>query len=120
MSELSYPSFPLRAFVVMGALLAVFLAAAIVVNFSGGPRLRDCAVAAERVMVARGDSVDMMELAGPGAVRACHGLTTRQYAQALQRTYRIEYGGRLPKQPLSHDVPPSAYKALSAHSQTGS
>ncbi|HEX9031205.1 MAG TPA: hypothetical protein VF834_05130 [Streptosporangiaceae bacterium] len=116
MSELSYPRFPLRAFVVIGAVLAAFFAAAIVASSGGGPSLRGCAVAAERVMAAHGYSADLMELDGPRAVRACRGLTGRQYAQALRRTYRIEYGGRLPRQPLSHDVPPAAYKSLSARS----
>jgi hypothetical protein len=120
MSELSYPRFPLRVFVGMGALLAAFCAVAMIMSSGGGPSLRSCAVAAERVMVARGYSADLMELAGPGAIRACRGLTARQYARALRRTYRIEYGGRLPEQPLSHEVPPAAYKSMSARSRTGS
>ena len=120
MSELSYPSFPRGALLVAGAVLLALCAGAIVVNAragaGAGPSLRGCAVAAERVMVARNYSVDLMELTGPGAVPACHGLTARQFARALSRTYQIEYGGRMPATPVSDNVPPPAFKALSARS----
>lgn len=122
MSELSYPSFPRRAFLAAGAALLAFVAAVVLVNASAdagagtGPGLRACAVAAERVMVAENYSVAIMELTGPDSVRACHGLTERQFARALSRTYEIEYGGRLPKQPVSFNMPPPTFKALSSRS----
>ncbi len=114
MTELSYPAFPGRAFLAAGTVLLVLVAAAIVVN-KNGPSVSACAAAAERVMVARNYSVEMMELAGPGSVPACRGLTVDQYAQALLDTYRIEYGRLLPRTPVRYDLPPPSYKARSAN-----
>lgn len=120
MSELSYPSFPRRAFLAAGAALLALSVIAVVVNEGAGaragPSLLSCAVAAGRVMVARNYSVAVMELTGPDSVPACHGLTARQFARALSRTYEIEYGGHLPAEPVSYNMPPPAFKALSARS----
>ena len=113
MTELTYPSFPRRGFLAIGAVVLALVTAAIVVNQSGED-LRACAVAAERVMAARNYSVAMMELIGPGAVRACHGLTALQYDEAVLAAYRIEYGGRLPASSITDDTPPPAFRARSA------
>lgn len=115
MTELTYPRFPVRALVAIAVALAALVPVAIALN-AGGPSERACAIAAERIMAARGYPVALMELTGPGAVRACHGLSRQQYAQSLLATYLIEYGKHLPSVPLPREVPPPAFKALSARS----
>jgi hypothetical protein len=95
------------------------MAVAFVVNRSS-PSVPACAHAAERVMVARQFSVDMMELAGRGSVRACRGLSEAQYVQALLDTYQIEYGRLLAKVPNNYAVPPPSYRARSAMSESRS
>lgn len=119
MTELSYPAFPKRAFLAIGAVALALMAGAVIVNH-GGRSLHGCAIAAERVMAARSYSADMMELIGPGTVPACRGLTARQYAQALLDAYRIEYGRHLPEVPINYAVPPPAFKALSAQDESRS
>lgn len=117
MTELTFPAFPARALATAGAVLLALVAAAVAVNGSG-PDLAACARAAAQVMSARGYSVGMMELAGPGAVGACRGLSSGQYAQALLQTYQIQYGGRLARTPVSDNMPPPSYKSLSAISES--
>ena len=118
-TELSYPAFPKRALVAGGIALLVLMAVAFVVNRSG-PSVARCARAAEHVMVARQYSVATMELAGQGSVPACRGLSDGQYVQALLDTYQIEYGKVLAKVPANYAVPPPAYRARSALSESRS
>jgi hypothetical protein len=116
-AELSYPRFPSRLFVLAGALVAVLIATAFALQDNRSrPHVHACAVAAERVMVTRNYSAEVMGLIGPDPIAACHGLSSGQYAQALADTYRIEYGRFLSRVPLSHEVPPPAFKSLSAQS----
>lgn len=119
-TSISYPSFP-RRFLLMAVAVALVLAAgAIALNTTmldqRGDGVRACTVAAARIMAARGYSADMMQLTGPAAVRACRGLSARQYRRALAATYLIEYGGHLSREPLSRDLPPPSFRARSAHS----
>jgi hypothetical protein len=116
-NDLSYPRFPVRVFLA-GGMLAVALAITAIVVPDSGPDVPACAAAAERVMVARTYTVNMMALIGPGPIRQCRGLSASQYAQALADTYRIEYGRSLPRVPVSQGVPPPDYKALSARDQS--
>jgi hypothetical protein len=118
-TELRYPAFPKRALVAGGTALLALMAVAFVVNRSS-PSVQACAHAAERVMVARQFSVDMMELAGRGSVGACRGLSEAQYVQALLDTYQIEYGRLLAKVPSNYAVPPPSYRARSAMSESRS
>lgn len=113
MTELTYPSIPRRVIAALGAALAALCAAAIVVNLSG-PDVRGCAAAAGRVMAARNYSIDAMRRIGPGRLPACRGLTAGEYRQAVADAYVIEYGRRLPSVPLSRDMPPPSFRALSA------
>ena len=112
----AYPSFPRRALLTIGAALAALATAAIVVNQSG-PSVRDCAVAAERVMATRNYSAAMMETMGLGAVRACDRLTAAQFRQAIGDAYQIEFGSRLAHVSIIGDVPPPTFRALSAQSE---
>jgi hypothetical protein len=112
-TELTYPSFPRRGFLTIGAVVLALVAAAILANRSSAD-LRACAVAAERVMAARNYSVATMELIGPGPISACRGLTASQFDQAVLAAYRIEYGGRLPTRSIRDDAPPPAFRARSA------
>jgi hypothetical protein len=112
-TDLTYPSFPRRALVAIGAALVALCAVAIVVNRSG-PDARTCAAAAEHVMAARNYSIDAMTRIGPGPVPDCHGLTAGQYGQAVADAYLIEYGRRLPSTSISGDAPPASFRALSA------
>ena len=117
MNELRYPAFPKRAFLAAGTALLALMAVAIVVNRSG-PSVRACAHAAERVMVARDYSVTVMELDGKRSVPACRGLSDSSYVQALLDTYKIEYGGLLPRESIGYAVPPPSYKARSAAAES--
>jgi hypothetical protein len=114
-SDLTYPRFPRRALAALGAVLTALCAVAIVVNKSG-PDVRGCAAAAERVMAARNFSVDAMTRIGPGRVAACRGLSAGEYRQAVADAYGIEYERRLPDTPVSRDIPPPSFRALSARS----
>ncbi|MGN6794710.1 MAG: hypothetical protein ACTHJW_20180, partial [Streptosporangiaceae bacterium] len=82
MTELTYPAFPRKALLVLGAALLALCAFAVVVNQSG-PDARGCAVAAARVMTARNSSVAAMKRIGPERVPDCRGLTTSQFGQAV-------------------------------------
>jgi hypothetical protein len=115
MSELTYPGFPRRAFAAFGAVLAALCAAAIVVNKSG-PDVPGCAAAAERVMAARNLSVGATARLGPGRLPACRGLSAAEYRQAVADAYVIAYRHRLPDVPVSRDIPPPSFRALSARS----
>ncbi len=119
MNELTYPSFPKRAFAVAGAVVLVLIAAAIVVNESG-PSVPGCARAARHVMTRRDYSLDRMRLNGPGSVPACRGLTAGQFADAVVIAYQAEYGRFLPRVPITRDLPPPSYKALSAQDEARS
>jgi hypothetical protein len=112
-TDLTYPSFPRKALVAVGAALFALCAVAIVVNRSG-PDMRKCAAAVEHVMAARNYSIDAMTRIGPSRVPACHGLTDGQYGQAVADAYLIEYGRRLPSTSISRDIPPASFRARSA------
>jgi hypothetical protein len=114
--ELSYPSFPRRAFLAIAAVMLALAGVVVAVRESGAdlPSVAGCAVGAERVMAAHDYSVDLMALIGPSAVRPCRGLSRRQYGQALLDTYRIEYGRNLPKLSSSNDRPSPAFRTRSA------
>jgi hypothetical protein len=112
-TELTYPAFPRRALGAFGAVLVALCGVAIAVNRSG-PDVPGCAAAAARVMTARNYSVPAMTRLGPGRVAGCGGLTTGQYAQAVADAYVIDYGRRLPHAPVSGNVPPASFRALSA------
>ncbi len=113
MTELTYPAFPRKALVAIGAALVALCAVALVINGSG-PDERGCAIAAERVMAARNYSVFTMSRMGPDRLPACRGLTAGQYGQAVADGYRLEYGGRLPSASIARNVPPPSFRALSA------
>jgi hypothetical protein len=119
MSELTYPSFPKRAFAVAGAVVLVLIVAAIVANESG-PSVPGCARAARHVMATQSYSPDLMELNGPGSVPACRGLTAGQFADAVAIAYQAEYGRFLPRVSITHSLPPPSYKALSAQDEARS
>jgi hypothetical protein len=119
MTELTYPSFPKRAFAVAGAVVLILIVAAIVRNESG-PSVPGCARAARHVMVSRNYSPDLMELTGPGSVPGCRGLTAGQFADAVVIAYQAEYGRFLPRVSITHSLPPPSYKALSAQDEARS
>ena len=119
MTELTYPSFPKRAFAVAGAVVLVLIAAAIVANETG-PSVQGCARAARHVMVRRDYSPDDMQLNGPGSVPACRGLTAGQFQAAVVIAYQAEYGRFRPRMSLTHNLPPPSYKALSAQDEARS
>ncbi len=100
MTELTYPSFPKRAFAVAGAVVLVR--------------------AARHVMVRRDYSPDDMQLNGPGSVPACRGLTAGQFQAAVVIAYQAEYGRFRPRMSLTHNLPPPSYKALSAQDEARS
>jgi hypothetical protein len=111
----AFPSFPWRAFIALGAVLAALCGVAIVVNESG-PDVHGCAATAARVMAAHDYSADVMARLGPGRVPGCRGLSADEYGQAVADAYVIEYGRRLPDVPVSRGVPPPSFRALSARS----
>jgi hypothetical protein len=119
MTDLRYPAFPKRAFLAAGTALLALMAVALIVN-RGGSSVGACAQTAERIMVARDYSVEMMELTGQRSVPACRGLSDAQYVQALLDTYKIEYGGLLPESSINYAVPPPSYKARSAGTESRS
>ncbi|MGI9007274.1 MAG: hypothetical protein ACR2FU_13955 [Streptosporangiaceae bacterium] len=106
MADLIYPAFPRRAFVLGGLVVIAVIAAAVVVNLSG-PSLARCTAAVRQEVARRGQ-------AGPGALRACDGLSAAQVTAARTTAYRAEYGRFLRGIPITSDVPPAAYRARSA------
>jgi len=119
MTELTYPSFPRRVFAVGGAVVLAAIVAAIVGNESG-PTVPGCASAARLVMARHDYSPDLMRLDGPGSVPACRGLTAGQFTDAVVIAYQAEYGRFLPRVPITHNLPPASYKALSAQDEARS
>lgn len=113
MTELTYPAFPRRPLAALGAALVALSAVAVVVN-RNGPDVPRCTAAAARVMTTRNYSIAAMARLGPGRVPDCHGLTSGQYAQAVAGAYGIDYGRTLPHAPISGNVPPASFRALSA------
>jgi len=116
MTDLSYPSFPVRPLLAIGLALLGLGAAAIALNRSG-PDAAACATAAARVMAARDATIGAMERAGAASVPACRGLTPGQYAGAVDRADLIDYGAGLPAAPLPAQLPPPAYRARRARSE---
>ena len=112
MTDLTYPVFPRRALVAIGAALFALCVVAIVINRSG-PDMRKCAAAAEHVMAARNYSIDAMTRIGSNRVPACHGLTAGQYGEAVANAYLIEYGAAADTS-ISRDIPPASFRARSA------
>jgi hypothetical protein len=105
-TDLIYPAFPRRLFVVGGIVVLALIAAAVVVNLHG-PNAGRCAATAKH------------EIASQGRVstrwlRTCGGLSTRQITKALEIAYRAEYGRYLHGTPMVADLPPSSYRAASA------
>ena len=119
MTEITYPSFPTRAFAVAGAVVLVLIVAAIVRNESG-PSVPGCARAARHVLASRGYSPDLMRLDGPGSVPACRGLTSSQFSDAVVLAYQAEYGRFLTRVPITRSLPPPSYRALSAQDEARS
>ena len=113
MTELTYPAFPRKALVALGAALATLGAVAVVINQSG-PDARACSVAAAHVMTARNYSVAAMKRQGSEHVPHCRGLSAAQFGSAVERAYRIEFARRLPDASISRDIPPASFRAKSA------
>jgi hypothetical protein len=121
LDELSYPSFPWRAFVAIGAVVLLLAVAVIAGERAGNgtasassATVGQCATAAARVMSANDYSVDMLALMGPGSVRRCHGLAPAKFGRALLGTYRIEYGRNLPRSSSRAGTPSPEFRARSA------
>jgi hypothetical protein len=125
LNELTYPSFPWRAFVVPGAIALVLAAALIAWNRvdsssskpASRPDLAGCAVAARQFMSMYDYSVDKMAELGPTPVRACRALSGGQYGRVLVGIYRIEFGRQLSKVSSTGGAPPPRYRTLSAESE---
>jgi hypothetical protein len=105
-TDLIYPAFPRRPFVVGGLVVLALIAAAVMVNLHG-PNAGRCAASAKH------------EIASQGRVsahwlRTCGGLSTRQITKALEIAYRAEYGRYLRGTPMIADLPPSSYRSASA------
>jgi hypothetical protein len=112
-TELSYPAFPRKALLALGAAVITLCGVAVAVNQSG-PDVRGCVVAAARVMTARTYSIAAMNRVGSERIPACRGLTADQFATAVERAYRIEFGQRLPDTSNSGNIPLVAFRAKSA------
>jgi len=112
-TELSYPAFPRKALVALGAALAALCGAAVVVNQSG-PDPRACAVGAAHVMTARNYSIAEMKRQGTEHVPHCRGLTAAQFGSAVEHAYQIEFARRLPHASSSRNMPPASFRAKSA------
>jgi hypothetical protein len=112
-TELTYPAFPRKALVALGAALVALCAVAMVVNRSG-PDERGCAVAAAHVMTARNYSIAAMKRIGADRVANCRGLTGGQFGRAVASAYAIEFSRRLPDASNSRDMPPASFRARSA------
>jgi hypothetical protein len=114
-TELTYPAFPRKALLALGAALVALCGVAVAVNQSG-PDARGCAVAAARLMTARNYSITAMNRIGAERVPACRRLTAAEFATAVGRAYQIEFGRRLPSTSNSRDSELASFRSKSAQS----
>jgi hypothetical protein len=112
-TELTYPTFPRKALIALGAALTALGAVAVVIN-QNGPDARACSVAAAHVMTARNYSIAAMERQGSEHVPHCRGLSAAQFGPAVEHAYQIEFARRLPDASISRDIPPASFRAKSA------
>jgi len=110
-TELTYPAFPRKALLALGAAVLALSAVAVVVNRSG-PDANGCAVAVARVMTARNYSIAAMKRIGAERVPDCRGLTQGEFGDAVGRAYQIEFGKRLLGVSNSRDF--ASFRAKSA------
>jgi hypothetical protein len=105
-TDLIYPAFPRRPFVVGGLVVAALIAVAVVVNLRG-PNVARCTAVAKHEVASQGR-------VSASWFKACDGLSTRQITTALETAYQAEFGRYLRGTPLMADLPPSSYRAASA------
>ncbi len=106
MTDLVYPAFPRRPFLLGGLVVLALIAIAVVVNLRG-PSVARCTAAARHEVASHGRVI-------PGQLRACDGLSSTEITAALTTAYRAEYSRYLRGAPITRDLPPAEYRARSA------